>query len=72
MTSVRAVISSTLRSTSGGTPSHAATASSQPPADWLADRLHEQKHLRPGVNPADAAHTIWLRETAERALLAPA
>jgi AcrR family transcriptional regulator len=27
---------------------------------WLADRLHEQKHLRRDVTPADAAHTIWL------------
>jgi len=64
---------------------------------WVADRLHEQGHLRRDVTPADAAHTIWLlasfdaydllasgrelrpddvarilRETAERALLAPA
>ena len=27
---------------------------------WLADRLHEQGHLRPDVTPEDAAHTIWL------------
>jgi hypothetical protein len=27
---------------------------------WLADRLHEQKHLRRNVTPEDAAHTIWL------------
>ncbi len=27
---------------------------------WLANRLHEQHHLRPGVTPGDAAHVIWL------------
>jgi AcrR family transcriptional regulator len=27
---------------------------------WLAERLHEQKHLRRDVTPGDAAHTIWV------------
>jgi len=27
---------------------------------WLANRLHEQKRLRPGVTPDQAAHVIWL------------
>lgn len=27
---------------------------------WLADRLHEENHLRADVTPGDAAHTIWL------------
>jgi AcrR family transcriptional regulator len=27
---------------------------------WLANRLHEQHHLRPDVTPGDAAHVIWL------------
>lgn len=28
--------------------------------DWLANRLDEQNHLRPGVTPERAAHVIWL------------
>ncbi len=27
---------------------------------WLANRLHEQKQLRPDVTPDHAAHVIWL------------
>src|SRR6266498_3359133 len=27
---------------------------------WLANRLHEQHHLRPDVTLGDAAHVIWL------------
>jgi hypothetical protein len=27
---------------------------------WLANRLHEQHHLRPDVTPDHAAHVIWL------------
>jgi hypothetical protein len=27
---------------------------------WIANRLHEQEQLRPGVTPDHAAHVIWL------------
>jgi AcrR family transcriptional regulator len=27
---------------------------------WVANRLHEQNHLRPDITPDEAAHVIWL------------